>query len=84
MNYKKLWLKNVAKYAKKYTRWIPKFSVGNWPGIYPNNSDVCYKAQKAQSYNCVLKLNIHFVCLFNFVFCLFTKLLEFTYSSNQN
>ena len=78
MNYKKLWLKNVAKYAKKYTRWIPKFSVDNWPGIYPNNSEVCYTAQKTQSYNCVLKLNIHFV------FCLFTKLLEFIYSSNQN
>ena len=32
--------KYVAKYGKKYTRWVPKFSVDNWPGIYPNNSDV--------------------------------------------
>ena len=40
--------KYVAKYGKKYTRWVPKFSVDNWPGIYPNNSDVRYTAQKTQ------------------------------------
>ena len=62
MNYKYFNYKYVSKYAKKYSRWIPKFSVDNQPGIYPNNSDVRYTAQKTKSYNWVLKLNLHFIC----------------------
>ena len=41
-------------------------------GIYPNNFDVCYTAQKTQSDNQLLKLKLHiyiFVSLFVFVFC---------------
>ena len=55
-------------------------------GIYPNTFDVCYTAQKTQSYNCVFKLNLPclLVC---FYFCSIAELLEFIYSSvfsNQN
>ena len=60
-------------------------------GIYPNTFDVCYTAQKTQSYNCVFKLNVHidiyFCLLVCFCFCSIAKLLEFIYSSvfsNQN
>ena len=59
-------------------------------GVYQSNFDVRYSAQKSQSCNWVLKLNLHIyfcllVCLY--FFCLITKLLEFscrTGFSNQN
>ena len=58
------------------------FSKSVRAGTYPSNFDVRYTAQKTQSSNWVLKLNLYVYILFVcFCFCSITRLLEFICSS---